>query len=608
MTRATSILISLLISTVSTCSFAASNNKNDQYIVVYKPFGTHALKANEMPLESIETTLEHHYGVNIIKRFEGEFNASVIQASTQQIQQLRALDHIAYIELDNWLRVAPIQSKSVRSLTWGLDRIDQRNLPLDNAFIYHEVGQGVTAYVIDTGIAIEHQQFQGRAKHGWDFVDNDQVAEDCNGHGTHVAGTIGGNEYGVAKASSLVAVKVLDCQGQGRYSDVIAGMDWVKKHAVHPAVVNMSLGGGISRAIDEAANAMVQTGLHVVVAAGNENQFACNSSPARAEKVITVGASTIRDKRADFSNFGACVDLFSPGESITSAWIGERNSLNTISGTSMASPHVAGAIALLLEQNPNLTPFEAKAEIVRRSSKDKLTALNTGSPNYLLFSRDGETPDTDAPIPPLLPNVRVAVSAAQEEQLKFVLEAPAGQASLQIKLEGGNGDADLYVKHGSAPTLLDYDCRPFETGNNEQCQFSMPKSGRWFVLLNGYKGFSGAVLSATFADGSAPCDGLCLQNKVPVTGLSGGLNTDLHFTFDVPANKAVRVTMSGGEGDADLFVRMGRKPTTRRYDCRPFTSGNNEQCEVHSGEGGKMHILMRGNTRYSGISLVGQFD
>ena len=249
------------------------------------------------------------------------------------------------------------QRRRRRRATWGLDRIDQRSLPLNNTYTYNATGAGVKAYIIDTGIRTTHTQFGGRAIDGFDAIDSALPAADCNGHGTHVAGTVGGTTYGVAKGVTLVAVRVLDCNGSGSTSGVIAGINWVTgNHAAGaPAVANMSLGGGASSALDKAVRNSIADGVTYALAAGNDNTNACNQSPARTAEALTVGSTTSSDARSSFSNFGTCVDLFAPGSSITSAWNTNDTATNTISGTSMATPHVAGAAALYLQGTPART-------------------------------------------------------------------------------------------------------------------------------------------------------------------------------------------------------------------------------------------------------------
>ncbi|HEX8210655.1 MAG TPA: S8 family peptidase [Longimicrobium sp.] len=298
--------------------------------------------------------------------------------------QLNALQHnpnVDYIEQDARVQASATQSNA----TWGLDRIDQRSLPLNGTYTYTPTGAGVNVYIIDTGIRFSHADFGGRAVSGYDAVDGGS-ADDCNGHGTHVAGTVGGATYGVAKGARLYGVRVLDCAGSGTNAGVIAGMDWVAQNRVTPAAANMSLGGGASQAIDDAIQRMVNAGVTTVVAAGNENQNACNTSPARAVNAITVGATTNTDARASFSNYGSCLDIFAPGNNITSAWHTGDAATNTISGTSMASPHVAGVAALYLQGNPSASPATVANAIVSTATSNKVTSAGTGSPNKLLFS------------------------------------------------------------------------------------------------------------------------------------------------------------------------------------------------------------------------------
>jgi aqualysin 1 len=270
--------------------------------------------------------------------------------------------------------------------TWGLDRVDQRALPLSTTYSYTRTGSGVKAYIIDTGILFAHTQFGGRATSGFDAVDGG-AANDCNGHGTHVAGTVGGSTYGVAKQVTLVAVRVLGCGGSGTWSGVIAGMDWlVANHAAGaPAVANMSLGGGANSSVDDAVRRMIADGVATAVAAGNERRDACKFTPARVAQAMTIGASTKTDSRASFSNHGSCVDWFAPGQSITSAWYTSTTATNTISGTSMASPHTAGVAALYLQGHMSASPQGVRDALYAASTKGIVTSSRTAN-NHLLFS------------------------------------------------------------------------------------------------------------------------------------------------------------------------------------------------------------------------------
>ena len=306
--------------------------------------------------------------------------------------RLSAIPGVTAVERDQVVSADGAQPNA----PWGLDRTDQRDLPLSTTFGYTATGAGVTAYVIDTGINVAHTDFGGRAVSGYDAVDGG-TADDCNGHGTHVAGTVGGTAYGVAKGVRLVGVRVLGCDGNGTTAGVVAGIDWVTANhtAGDPAVANMSLGGGGSTAIDTAVRGSIADGVSYAVAAGNGNargvaQDACASSPARVPAALTVGATDRTDTAASFSNYGTCVDLLAPGVGITSAWWTSTTATNTISGTSMATPHVAGVAALYLQGAGTASPATVAAAVTAAASPDRVTlsrtAARAGTPNRLLFS------------------------------------------------------------------------------------------------------------------------------------------------------------------------------------------------------------------------------
>jgi subtilisin family serine protease len=294
--------------------------------------------------------------------------------------QLTALQHnpnVAYIEQDQVFEAATTQSGA----TWGLDRIDQRNLPLNGTYVYNNTASTVYAYVIDTGIYASHSQFGGRASNVYDALGGNGT--DCNGHGTHVAGTIGSSTYGVAKAVRLRGLRVLNCSGSGSTSGIIAAIDWVRVNRTNPAVANLSLGGGYSSTLNTAINNLANSGVFVAVAAGNENQNACNVSPASAASATTVASSTSTDAKSSFSNYGSCVDLYAPGSSITSTWL--NGGTNTISGTSMASPHVAGVAALYKGVNGNVATSTIDSWIKTNATANVISGNPSGTPNRLLY-------------------------------------------------------------------------------------------------------------------------------------------------------------------------------------------------------------------------------
>jgi len=345
--------------------------------------------------ERFQHDVQFHYETGDFRGYAAPMNASTIKLVSQS-------EEVSFVEADQMMYAT--QSCGRQSgATWGLDRINEKAINLDGSYTYSSTGAGVRSYVVDTGIYLAHKDFEGRAVFGANYAGDGQQ-NDCNGHGTHVAGTVGATTWGVAKKTTLVAVKVLGCDGSGTNAGVIAGVTFVgtdAKAKKSKAVANMSLGGGYSAALNKAVASVVAQGITFVVAAGNENQDACNTSPASEPLAITVGATTVansgmstqKDQRASFSNFGKCLDIFAPGQLITAPWIGSTTALETISGTSMASPHVAGAAALLLSANNNLTPAQiassltssANSGMITMSCTTSTTACNS-SPNKLLYT------------------------------------------------------------------------------------------------------------------------------------------------------------------------------------------------------------------------------
>jgi aqualysin 1 len=383
----------LLLSLLAACSpkvqpkeaplYTGTNAIPGEYVVVYKRSGQmqtalKSLKSGRMQAQSFGL------GGAQLRRTYTSLQAVSVKLSSSQLNALRKDPRVKYIQSNLRIKASAVQSPSP---SWGLDRIDQRNLPLSVSYTYSGTGKGVHAYVVDTGIHPTHTEFAGRLGNHFDAFEPGGIQKDCHGHGTHVAGTIGGRTYGVAKDVTLHSIRALDCTGGGNLESVLSGLDWVSANAIKPAVVNLSLGAVMPdfiSALDDAVTMLVASGITAVVAAGNDESDACTSSPARTPSAITVAASTIEDTRYKYSNFGTCIDIFAPGRNIISAGHLDNAAAVSNSGTSMAAPHVAGAVALYLEQNPTATPAAVTQAILGQATQGKI--VDSRSPSNLLLS------------------------------------------------------------------------------------------------------------------------------------------------------------------------------------------------------------------------------
>jgi subtilisin family serine protease len=383
------LFVTLILSLTS--SFASSQPTQagrdvvpNQYIVVLKeaevstPGATTSVR---LRVSEIADRLSQDYGGRPEHIYKHALRGFATRMSARQARMMERDPRVDFIERDRWVWAT---TNGVGS--WGLDRIDQRDLPLNDTYLYNSAGVGVNVYVIDTGIRTTHSEFEGRANPAFTAINDGGGAEDCNGHGTHVAGTIGGKTYGVAKGVTLHAVRVLRCGGFGLLSKILAGVDWVTGNHVKPAVANMSLASIRSPILGRAVKKSIAAGVIYAVAAGNNNLPACWFTPAHVREAITVGASTSTDERASFSNKGRCVDLFAPGLGITSAVHTGDEATASYSGTSMASPHVAGVAALYLQNHPTATPAEVEQAILEAATEGHLTDINRRTPNLLLYS------------------------------------------------------------------------------------------------------------------------------------------------------------------------------------------------------------------------------
>ena len=471
---------------------ASAQQVKGEYIVVMESDSTATDKTQTKQTVRAE-------GGKVEQEFSAALKGFTAELDTDALAEVRKDPDVAYVEPN---QVVTISQQA--NATWGLDRIDQRNLPLNATYNSSRDGLGVNAYIIDTGVRASHSELADRVAAGYDAVDGG-AQDDCNGHGTHVAGTVGGTTYGVAKRVKITPVRVLNCTGSGTMAGVIAGVDWVTAHhgAGQPAVANMSLGGGVSTALDTAVQRSISDGVTYAVAAGNSNANACNFSPARTPQALTVGASTNTDARASFSNYGSCTDLFAPGQSITSAWIANDTSTNTINGTSMASPHVAGAAALVLQGNPTWTPAQVGAEIVNSATTNVITNPGSGSPNRLLYTGPATPAPAPTPVPTPAPTCAAQSFSGNLATVKASAIQPNGDSYTSSTaglhkgcLRGPAGtDFDLFLEKLSGTTWVRV-ARAESTSPNETINYNGTAGQyRWVVLA--YSGTGNYTLEIT---------------------------------------------------------------------------------------------------------------
>lgn len=505
-----------------------------------------------------------------------------IEISRAGALAISADPRVARVEEDPVMHAVATQSNP----PYGLDRIDQRNLPLSNSYVYNATGAGTTVYIVDSGVRITHSDFGGRASHGYDFVDGDADASDCNGHGTHVAGTVGGSTYGVAKAASIVAVRVLDCNGDGVGSDIIAGLDWVTAQHVpgDKDVANMSLGTqiGTSSTIDAAVRNSIADGTTYAVAAGNGGPLgvadnACSYSPSRVTEALVVSATDSQDRKASFANYGTCVDIFGPGVSVLSTWNTSDTATNSISGTSMASPHVAGVAAQYLEANGPASPAAVEAALNGNATTGKVVSPGSGSPNRLLYNGFISAGTTPTPTPTPTPPPGNAAPVASFTQ---------SCSGLTCTFTDTSTDSDGTISGRS------WNFGDGGTSTAASPSHTFPAAGTYTVALtvtddDGATGNTSKAVTVSSTGDPDPTTPT-LSNGVARSDTNGAAGTWKYYKIQVPAGRpSLKVDLTGAacglvscDPDLDLYVQRAAKPTETSYACRHYTSASTGSCTI----------------------------
>jgi subtilisin family serine protease len=550
-----------------------------QYLVVFNE-GRVAKEAVDAQADD----LARRHGGQVFASWKHAVRGFAVRMTAAQAQALAQDPRVAWVEEDAEVRLDTTQTGA----TWGLDRIDQRNLPLDGNYTFNVDGTGVNAYIIDTGIRTTHGEFGGRASGAFTAVSDGNGTNDCNGHGTHVSGTVGGATYGVAKNVRLFAVRVLDCNGSGTTSGVISGVDWVTNNHLSPAVANMSLGGGASTTLDQAVTNSIASGVSYAIAAGNSNVDACTQSPARVANAITVAASDINDARASFSNFGTCVDLFGPGVNITSSWATSDTATNTISGTSMATPHVAGTAALYLQANPSATPAQVASALTTNATSGVISSVGTGTPNRLLYEAFiGAPSDTTPPTVSLTSPAAGATVSGTAVTLSATASDNVAVAKVEFLVDGtvvGTDTSSPYSISWNSTTVANgshsFTARATDTAGNATTSAAVTatvsNAGSTCATssqLLGNPGFeTGAAApwtaTAGVIDGSASPAARTGTYKAWLDGYGSAHTDDLYQTVTIPAG-ACSATFTFW-----LWITTAETTTTTAFDTLTVTVRN----------------------------------
>lgn len=648
-----------------------------RYLVQLAPnnVATRTLNARRDVLSLQANNIVNIEGVNLKKVYPNSGMISVVANAAQLARLKNNSSVVNVVRADKEINISIPDLSNIRTQaeipmamnienqgvgSWGIDRIDQRDNNYDGQYNPPFDGSGVIVYVMDSGVELEHPMLKDRVAYTKNTYNPDEEAFDCHGHGSHVIGTVGVENYGVATGATLVAMRPFnDSCGAGTHESFVGAIEFAVSDSQAKgkrAVVNMSLGYGAESAdapldfFETAIQAGIDAGVVMVTSTGNDSYDTCEQAIGRMPGVISVAASRSEDLEYMFTNDGPCVDIYAPGVDIVSMdWF--TDGVRSMTGTSMASPHVAGAAALVLQANPDFTPAQVRDYLIDQSTKDAIRSFDShGAPNRLLYVSDindeggviqPPTCDEDpsqsqcienCDVDPshsycdnsqLINGVPIILAGANKEEQVFTIDVPAGTGLLEVTTDADNGDADLYVLFGATPTTSDFDCRGYNSGSNESCLIDQPAAGTYSVMVRAYNDFTDLSLMASYSgdveppvdcnadpahpDCQQPCEIDDSCNPAQEINESDLASADkIVRVIEVLAGQTLTVNTFGGTGDADLFINFDSEaPSWWGADCSSRSSGNDETCIINNTEAGSYYITINAyeGTPFAGLTL-----